>query len=80
MGMLRPITKEKLTDVRADIHKGEVIVGQGKEYEMADKLFKENPNIIFFYYWNDSDLASECFYTYPIERKDVELWKELNAK
>lgn len=80
MGMLRPITKEKLTDVRADVHKGEVIVEEGKEYEMADRLFKENPNIIFFYYWNDSDLIGNQFYTYPIDRDDIEIWKKYLRK
>ena len=75
MAMLRPMTEKKLTDISADIHDGEVMVDEGKEYEVADKLFSADPNIIFFYYWNDADLSADGFYSYPIDRKDVELWK-----
>ena len=79
MAKLRPITLRALTDVAFDIESGDITIKEGEEYKVAAEMFKADKKreILYFYYWNDADLKANGFYTYPIEREDVE---DINIK
>ena len=68
MAKLRPMTHQALTDVKYDIHSRDVHIKEGEQYKIANKMFEEDSEILFFYYWNDKDEENHGFYTYPIER------------
>lgn len=68
MAFLRPITKQALTDVHYDIKSRDIHIEEKDRYDIANKLFKEDSNILFFYYWNDIDEKLGGGYTYPIEK------------
>lgn len=77
MAKLRPITLKALTDVHYDINSRDIIINEGEQYKVAAKLFSEDKNgeILYFYYWSDADIKSgNGFYTYPIERSDIEFF------
>ena len=76
MAKLRPITHQALTDVKYDIKSRDITIKEGEQYEVAERLFNEDPSIIYFNYWSDADLEENGFYTYPIERADIELHKK----
>ncbi len=77
MAKVRGITKQMLTDVKADIRKYEVLCKQGEQHNVAEKLMQENPNILYCNYWNDKDLEWGGQLTYSITREDCEYHKKM---
>lgn len=73
MAKLRGITKEMLSSVDADIHEYEVSIKEGEQYRMANALLAENPDIVYFNYWDDEDEKYGGQLTYSINREDC-LW------
>lgn len=70
MAKIRPITKRHLSDVKFDIQSMDVIVEDGKQYEMAENLLKDK-NVLYCCYWGDKSLSSgNGMYDYTITRED----------
>ena len=72
MARLRPITQRALTDPKYDITSCDIEVKEGEQYKVAEEYFNKCDSILFFFYWSDADLKVNGFYTYPIEREDIE--------
>lgn len=54
------------------IHTNKIPIKEGEQYDVAKKLFEENSDIMYFYYFNDYAEQNNCFYTYPIQKHSVE--------
>lgn len=70
MAFLRPITQQALTDVKYDIKSRDIHIEEKDRYSMAKKIFEEDKDILFIYYWDDADEMQGGGYTYPIENDD----------
>lgn len=55
------------------IHTNKIPIKDGEQYDVAKKLFEENRDIMYFYYFNDDAEQNNRFYTYPIQRHSIEL-------
>lgn len=55
------------------IHTNKIPIKDGEQYDVAKKLFEENRDIMYFYYFNDDAELNNRFYTYPIQRHSIEL-------
>ena len=55
------------------IHTNKIPIKDGEQYDVAKKLFEENRDIMYFYYFNDNAEQNNRFYTYPIQRHSIEL-------
>jgi hypothetical protein len=55
------------------IHTNKIPIKDGEQYDVAKKLFEENRDIIYFYYFNDDAEQNNRFYTYPIQRHSIEI-------
>ena len=71
MAKIRGITDEMLTNPIADIHRYEFIIREGTQYDVAERLMKENYRIVYCNYWNDEDEKNGRQLTYSIDRKDI---------
>lgn len=71
MAKIRGITDEMLTNPIADIHRYEFIIREGTQYDVAERLMKENYRIVYCNYWNDEDEKNGRRLTYSIDRKDI---------
>ena len=60
-----------LTNPIADIHRYEFIIREGTQYDVAERLMKENYRIVYCNYWNDEDDKNGRQLTYSIDRKDI---------
>ena len=78
MAKIRGITDEMLTNPIADIHRYEFIIREGTQYDVAEKLMKENYRIVYCNYWNDEDEKNGRQLTYSIDRKDIADRKEFS--
>jgi hypothetical protein len=54
------------------IHTNKIPIKDGEQYDVAKKLFEENRDIMYFYYFNDNAEQNNRFYTYPIQRHSIE--------
>ncbi len=80
MAMLRPITKQALTDAKYDIHSRDMTIEDGQQYPIALSLFRKDKGILYFNYWSDASLAEgNVMMDYSIDRNDAEWW-ERNIK
>ena len=80
MAMLRPITKQALTDAKYDIHSRDMTIEEGQQYPIASSLFRKDKSILYFNYWSDASLAEgNVMMDFSIDRNDVEWW-ERNIK
>ena len=77
MAKLRGITDEMLTRADADIRQYEFIIKEGTQYEVAERLMKNNYRIIYCNYWNDADEKAGGQLTYSIDRQDIANMKRL---
>lgn len=71
MALLRPIKKNQTT---TEMYASQVHIEEGEEYEVAKKMFEEDKDILYFFYFNDKAEKRNGFYTYPIEKSDVKLY------
>ena len=55
------------------IHTNQIPIKDGEQYDVAKKLFEENRDIMYFYYFNDDAEQNNRFYTYPIQRHSIEI-------
>lgn len=69
MAKLRGITKEHLTSVNANINTYLIDTDDEHKYRDAYKLMSEHKDIVYCYYWDDTDEGGMC--SFSIERKDV---------
>jgi hypothetical protein len=61
------------------IHSADIEIKEGEQYEVARKLFEENSDIMYFYYFDDNAVLNNRFYTYPIQRHSVETHFKYNS-
>ena len=66
MAFLRPMTHQALIDDKYDINSRDIHIKEKDRYSVAKRMFEEDEEILFFYYWNDID--EELGYTYLIEK------------
>lgn len=55
------------------------LVTEGEQYRVAKEIWENEPSILYFFYWQDKDLNKHQFYTYPIEREDIDYLLKTNA-
>ena len=80
MALLRPVTKQALTDPKYDIHSRDIEVKDGQQYIIASFFFNKYDDILYFNYWSDADRArGNGQLTYSISREDV-AWYEENEE
>lgn len=75
MAKLRPVTHQALTDPKYIIDSRDIQIKEGEQYEVAERLFNEHPEILYFNYWDDEE--GNRMMDYSIDREDVKLRKEL---
>lgn len=74
MAMLRPLTKKILNGCSVEyMHSKEVFINEEERYEVAKRMFEEDRELDYIYYFSDWAVAHNAFYTYPISRASVGL-------
>lgn len=54
------------------IHTNKITIEEGEQYRAAQRLFEENNEILYFYYFDDYAEKNNRFYNYPITRESIE--------
>lgn len=60
------------------IHTNHIPIKEGEQYDVAKRLFEENSDIMYFYFFNDDAEQNNRFYTYPITKVSVEVYFRFN--
>lgn len=53
------------------IHTNRIPIKEGEQYDVAKRLFEENSDIMYFYFFNDDAEQNNRFYTYPITKDSI---------
>ena len=69
MAKLRPIYKDMSNVKLEDI---DVTIKEEERYDVALKMYREDKDILNIYYFSDSAVRDNRFYTYPISRESIE--------